>query len=161
MLESWQKRHAYYNYSSFKWVGAFPQELYSFLWSSSKMTLQCQKYEFPCLKRKRHFMFFFLLPGKMYRTKTQTLSPHRSLLFPKECPGLNSPEKAVLSAVGGARLPLPSQEVFGFEVKHVSVCLSLLALAIHVFLGVLHHLLCLLCHLRNKQRWHRHEFSSN
>lgn len=60
---------------------------------------------------------------------------------------LNSPEKAVLSAISGARLPLPCQEVFGFEVKHVSVCLSLLALAVHAFLRLLHHLLCLLCHL--------------
>lgn len=62
-----------------------------------------------------------------------------------------SPGKAVLSAICGARLPLPSQEVFGFEVKHVSVCLSLLALAVHVFLGFLHHLLRLLRHLMNKR----------
>lgn len=59
--------------------------------------------------------------------------------------------KAVLSAICGARLPLPSQEVFGFEVKHVSVCLSLLALAVHVFLRFLHHLLRLLRHLMNKR----------
>lgn len=65
--------------------------------------------------------------------------------------GVNSPGKAVLSAICGARLPLPSQEVFGFEVKHVSVCLSLLALAVHVFLGFLHHLLRLLRHLMNKR----------
>lgn len=66
---------------------------------------------------------------------------------PKECPGLNSPEKAVLSAISIARLPLAGQEVFGFKVKHMSVCLSLLALAVHSFLGVLHHGLCLLYHL--------------
>lgn len=58
--------------------------------------------------------------------------------------------KSVLSSIVGARLPLAGQEVFGFEVEHVSVRLSLLAMAVHVFLGVLHHLLCLLCHLRNK-----------
>lgn len=72
-------------------------------------------------------------------------------MVPAECPGVNSPGKAVLSAICGARLPLPSQEVFGFEVKHVSVCLSLLALAVHVFLGFLHHLLRLLRHLMNKR----------
>lgn len=57
--------------------------------------------------------------------------------------------RAVLSAVIGAWLPLPDQQMFGFEVKHVSVRLSLPALAVHAFLGVLHHLLCFLYHLRN------------
>lgn len=52
-----------------------------------------------------------------------------------------------LSAVGGARLPLAGQQVFGLEVKHVSVRLSLLALTVHVLLGVLHHLLSLFHHL--------------
>ncbi len=124
---------------------------------SSRMTLLYHKKskwrEIPRLKKEKYLIiFFFLLLGKRYRMKTQTLCPHRSLSFPEECPSLNSPETAVLSAIGGARLPLPGQEVFGFEVKHVSVCLSLLALAVHVFLGVLHHLLRLLCHLKNKQR---------
>lgn len=50
--------------------------------------------------------------------------------------------------IGGTRLPLPGQEVLGFEVEHVSVRLALLALAVHSFLGVLHHLLGLLGHLR-------------
>lgn len=58
-------------------------------------------------------------------------------------------KRAVLSAISGAWLPLPDQEMFGFEVKHVSVGLSLPALAVHAFLGVLHHLLRLLYHLRN------------
>lgn len=57
----------------------------------------------------------------------------------------------VLSVIVGARLPLPRQEVFGFEVKHVTVGLSLLAIAVHASLRVLHHLLCLLHHLRNKR----------
>lgn len=56
-----------------------------------------------------------------------------------------------LSAIGGARLPLPRQKVFGFQVKHVTVSLSLLALPVHALLGVLHYLLCLFHHLRNKQ----------
>lgn len=63
----------------------------------------------------------------------------------------DSPEEEAviccLSVVGGAWLPLPGQEVFGFEVEHVPVGFSLLALAVHVLLGVLHHLLGLLHHL--------------
>lgn len=66
-----------------------------------------------------------------------------------DSPDYKSPEEAVLSAISGARLPLSSQEMFGFEVKHVSVRLSLFALAVHAFLGVLHHLLRLLYHLMN------------
>lgn len=104
--------------------------------------------EFPRLKRKDISWSSFYCWGKCIEWRRK----HRSLSLLEECPGLNSPETTVLSAISGARLPLPGQEVFGFEVKHVSVCLSLLALAVHVFLGVLHHLLCLLCHLKNKQR---------
>lgn len=55
-----------------------------------------------------------------------------------------------LSAAGGARLSLPGQEVFGFEVKDVAVSFSLLTLAVHAFLGVFHDRLCLLHHLRDK-----------
>lgn len=59
---------------------------------SSRMTVQCHgnvKWLEFLLKNEKYFMFFFLPLGKMYITKTQTPSTHRS----KECPGLNSPEK--------------------------------------------------------------------
>lgn len=56
----------------------------------------------------------------------------------------------LLSAAGGARLPLPGQEMFGFEVKHVSISFALLTLAVHAFLGVFHDLLCLPYHLKDK-----------
>lgn len=59
--------------------------------------------------------------------------------------------------IGGTRLPLPGQEVLGFEVEHVSVRLSLLALAVHSFLGVLHHLLGLLRHLRKGKQTGRRQ----
>jgi len=63
-----------------------------------------------------------------------------------------------LSVVVGAGRPLPGEEMFGHEVEHVPVGLALLALAVHVSLGVLHHLLHLLRHLRNNGR--RREFST-
>lgn len=56
-----------------------------------------------------------------------------------------------LSVVGCARLPLAGQQVFGLEVEHVSVRLSLFALAVHVPLGVLHHLLRLFHHLAQEK----------
>lgn len=55
------------------------------------------------------------------------------------------------SAAVGARLPLPGQEMFGFEVKHVSIGFSLLSLTVYTFLRVFHDLLGLLCHLKEKQ----------
>lgn len=51
----------------------------------------------------------------------------------------------------GARLPLPGQEMFGFEVKHVSIGFSLLSLTVYTFLRVFHDLLGLPCHLKEKQ----------
>lgn len=56
-----------------------------------------------------------------------------------------------LSVIVGARLPLPRQQMFGFEVVHVSVRLTLPALTVHVLLWWLHHFLCLLHHLRGKK----------
>lgn len=78
-------------------------------------------------------------------------SLHRSLSF-QNVQVSTVQKKQFLSVIGGARLPLPGQQVFGFEVKHMSVCLSLLALAVHASLRVLHHLLRLLYHLRNKPK---------
>lgn len=57
-----------------------------------------------------------------------------------------------LSVIVGARLPLPRQQMFGFEVVHVSVRLALPALTVHVLLWWLHHFLCLLHHLREKKK---------
>lgn len=92
---------------------------------------------------------------KWMQMKTQILKHSSS----EEREGLESPEKislCCLSAVSGAWLPLAGQQVFGFEVKHVSVCFSLLALAVHSSLGVLHDFLCLLRHLRKKRDKHTH-----
>lgn len=129
--------------------------------TSSKMTLPCHKNTtwVSLLKKGKIFHVLFTAGGKCIEWRHKYCLHTEASLSQKEWPGLNSPEIAVLSAIVGAGLPLPGQEVFGFEVKHVSVCLSLLALAVHVSLGVLHHVLCLPRHLRNKQkRWR--EFSS-
>lgn len=55
------------------------------------------------------------------------------------------------SAAVGAGLPLPGQEMFGFEVKDVSIGFSLLSLAVYTLLRVFHDPLGLLCHLKEKQ----------
>lgn len=57
----------------------------------------------------------------------------------------------VLSVAVGARLPLPGQQMFGFEVKHVAIGFSLLTLTVHTFLRVFHDRLNLPCHLKDKE----------
>lgn len=56
----------------------------------------------------------------------------------------------VLSVAVGARLPLPGQEMFGFEVKHVAIGFSLLTLTVYTFLRVFHDGLRLLYHLKER-----------
>lgn len=61
------------------------------------------------------------------------------------------PHKSMpLSVIVGSGLSLAREKMFWLEVKYMSVCLSLLPLAVHVLLLALHQLLGLFRHLYRK-----------
>lgn len=57
-----------------------------------------------------------------------------------------------LSAAIGTRFPLPSKEMFRFEIKYMSISFTLPSLPVHVLLWALHHGLHLLQHLEEMKQ---------
>lgn len=72
LWELTNKRHYNYNYWSFKWVGAFPQQLYSFLWRQhpQRRHKNMKRPEFPLWKRKDISCSSFHCWGKSVQVST-------------------------------------------------------------------------------------------